>query len=299
MAERIPVIVNPAARSSRAGGMVARVQALRPEPELHFTESVGHATEIAERLAREGRELVVAAGGDGTVNEVLQGLCRVNATRPNPATHTALGTLPAGTMNVFAYEIGFPSHAHWVQPWQIISSGARRSIDLWMANDQYFLQLAGVGLDAEIIRRTTSAAKKKLGPLAYVLSAVEVLKVQSPALSLQIPGRPALCGSTVLIGNGRNYGGRFTMFPNAKANDGLLDVLIFREPLNAWHAAQLLRGALADGYTHSEDLDYLQLPSFTVSSNIETAMEVDGELSGCTPVTFKRAPFDLRIAAGQ
>ena len=297
MAERIPVIMNPAARSTKAARMVATVKALKPEPEMLYTAYAGHAALIAEQLAKEGRELVVAAGGDGTVNEVLQGLCKVNATRPDFASHTALGTLPAGTMNVFAYEIGFPSHRKLSRPWQIMSTGARKTIDLWMANDQYFLQLAGVGLDAEVVRETTWDMKKRYGPLSYVMSGIRVLNKRPPCLSVRLPGRPDLLGSLVLVGNGRHYGGPFSMFRRARQRDGLLDVVIFRERLNAWHGLQMLRGALLDGYRSSEDIDYLQLDEFTVVAETSTALQVDGELCGQTPVAFKKAPFPLRIAA--
>ncbi len=297
MPERIPVIMNPAARSTKAAHMVARVKALHPEPEMHYTRHVGHATEIAERLAREGRELVVAAGGDGTVNEVLQGLCRVNATRPDVNTHTALGTLPAGTMNVFAYEIGYPSHRELVQPWRVMSGGARRWVDLWKANDHYFVQLAGVGIDAEIVRQTTWEMKKRLGPLSYVVAALRVLGADSPVLSVKVAGRPDLHGSLVLVGNGRNYGGRFSLFRDARQDDGLLDVIVFRERFNAWQALQVLRGTLLDGYASSEDLDYLQLSEFTVTSTGDSPLQVDGELCERTPVTFCKAGFPLRIAA--
>ena len=297
MAERIPVIMNPAARSTKAAQMVATVRALKPEPEMHYTSYPGHATLIAEQLAREGRELVVAAGGDGTVNEVLQGLCRVNATRKDVAAHTALGTLPAGTMNVFAYEIGFLSHRKLSRPWKIMSSGARKSIDLWMANDQYFLQLAGVGLDAEVVRHTTWDMKKRFGPLSYVMSGIRELNKRPPHLTVHVPGRPDLLGSMVLVGNGRHYGGAFSMFRKARQRDGLLDVLIFRERLNFLHALQMFKGALLDSYKSSEDIDYLQLAEFNVVSEADTALQVDGELSGHTPVTFKKAPFPLRIAA--
>ena len=211
----IPIIMNPAARSSTAARMLGVVQRLNPAPEIHFTDGPGHASSIAEQLALEGRELVVAAGGDGTVNEVLQGLCKVNATRPDPSTHTALGTLPAGTMNVFAYEIGFQSHKDLINPWRVITSGARREIDLWLANDHYFLQLAGIGIDAEIVRQTTSEMKQRLGPLSYGLSALNVLSAPMPSLTVSSPGRPELHGCQVVVGNGRNYGGRFTLFPAA------------------------------------------------------------------------------------
>lgn len=297
MPDRIPIIMNPAARSRRASRVVSQLEALRPAPELHFTERPGHATEIAERLAREDRELVVAAGGDGTVNEVLQGLCKVNAERPDPAAHTALGVLPAGTMNVFALELGYHSHKELVEPWRITSSGARRQLDLWMANGQYFVQMAGVGLDAEIVRQTTPVMKNMLGPLSYVLSAFKVLRDKAPVISVIVDGRPPLRGSMVLVGNGRNYGGRFRMFRHAQHTDGMLDVLIFREPVNLLHAAQLLAGSLFGLFDLTEDIDYLQLREFTVKADKPTALEVDGEVSGGTPVTFRKAPFPLRVAA--
>ena len=297
MAERIPLIVNPAARSRRASRAVGQLQALRPEPEIFFTEYPGHATEIAERLAREGRELVVAAGGDGTVNEVLQGLCKVNATRRDPATHTALGTLPAGTMNVFALELGFSSHKRLEEPWRITTSGARRTVDLWLANEQYFVQLAGVGMDAEIIRRTSSTMKNLLGPLSYGLSGLRVVRVLPPVLTVQGEGRPPVRGSIVLVGNGTNYGGRFRMFRYAKHTDGKLDVLIVRDPINLLHAMQILCGVYFGWFHKAEDIDYLQLSEFTVTADKQTAAEVDGELSGTTPVRFRKAPFPLRVAA--
>ena len=297
MPERIPVIVNPAARSRRASLVVEQLRALDPPPELHLTEHPGHATEIAERLAREGRELVVAAGGDGTVNEVLQGLCKVNATRRDVNSHTALGALPAGTMNVFALELGYRSHRQLTKPWRIMAGGARRQVDLWQANEQYFVQLAGIGLDAEIIRQTTSEAKNRLGPLSYLLSALKVINQKGPVLTVSTEGRPDLHGSLVLVGNGRNYGGRFRMFRYAEHTDGLLDVLIFREPINLWNGLQLLRGTLFGGYRRKEDIDYLQFSQFKVTCDREIAFEVDGEFAGMAPVTFKKAGFPLRVAA--
>ncbi len=297
MPDRVPLIVNPAARSRHAVRAVAQLRALDPAPELYFTERPGHATEIAEKLANEGRELVVAAGGDGTVNEVLQGLCRVNATRPDVASHTALGTLPAGTMNVFALELGYRSHKELAGPWRIMTGGARRQVDLWEANGQYFVQLAGIGFDAEIIRHTTSESKNRLGPLSYLFSALKVIRQPSPLLTVTVEGRPDLHGSLVLVGNGRNYGGRFRMFRYARHSDGRLDVLIFREPINLWNGLQLLRGTFFGGYRRKEDIDYLQLDQFTVTSEREVAFEVDGELAGRTPVTFNKSSFPLRVAA--
>jgi YegS/Rv2252/BmrU family lipid kinase len=295
---RIAVIMNPAARSARAAQMVAKFRALEPSPDLHLTHSVGHATELAQQLAQEGAKTIVAAGGDGTVNEVLQGICRFNESCADPAQHVTLGTMPAGTMNVFAYELGFQSHLDLSRPWSVIQSGVSHEIDLWMANSRYFLQLAGVGLDAEIVRLTTWEQKRRFGPLSYVMSAISLLQRPVPVISVQCEGRPEMHGSMLLIGNGGHYGGPFKIFPHASLTDGKLDLILFREKnINAWHAMQMLQGMLVDGYRDTADIDYFQVDTFSVSCAEGTALELDGELAGATPVSFRKAPFRLRVAA--
>lgn len=295
MPERIPVILNPAARSTQAAARENAIRSLSPAPELVLTSGPGQATELAEKLAREGHPLIVAAGGDGTMNEVLQGICRVNAERPPGEKHTALGVLPVGTMNVFSLELGLPSQ-DIAACWRQISSGGRKEIDLWMANQQYFVQLAGVGFDAEIIQETSWESKKRFGPLSYVMSAAQVLTRKPPVLSVHVDGRPALHGSVVLVGAGRHYGGPVPVFPKASNQDGRLDVLIFRG-LGGWEFAQMLRAILEGGYEPAEDIDYLQLREFTVTAEPQAPLEVDGELAGeGTPVLFQPAPFRLQIA---
>ncbi len=295
MPAKIPVILNPAARSMQAAAREKALRSLSPEPELIITQGPGQATEIAEKLARAGHPLVVAAGGDGTMNEVLQGLCRVNAERAPGEPHTALGVLPVGTMNVFSLELGLPS-ADIGACWSQIAGGSSREIDLWMANDQYFVQLAGVGFDAEIIQETSWESKKRFGPLSYVMSAVQVLTRKPPVLTVTMEGRPALHGSVVLVGAGRHYGGPVPVFREASNQDGLLDVLVFRG-LGGWEFAQMLRAILVDGYEPAEDIDYVQVREFTVTASPEAPLEVDGELAGIgTPVIFKPAPFKMRVA---
>lgn len=293
--EKIPVILNPAARSTQAAAREKVIRALSPEPELILTTSPGEATDIATRLAQEGRPLVVAAGGDGTMNEVLQGVCRVNASRGPGEKHTALGVLPVGTMNVFSLELGMPA-ADIQECWRMVSSGRSREIDLWQAGEQYFVQLAGVGFDAEIIQETPWERKKRFGPLSYVMSAVQVLARTPPVLTVSAPGRPDFHGSVVLVGAGRHYGGPVPVFPKASQQDGLLDVLVFRG-LGGWEFAQMIRAIFEGGYEPAEDIDYLQLREFTVTATPEAPVEVDGELAPVkTPVTFRPAAFRLQVA---
>jgi len=292
----IPVILNPAARSTKAAALEHALRRLSPEPELHLTSGPGDAALIAEKLAAAGHELVVSAGGDGTMNEVLQGLCRANARRKPGEKHTALGVLPLGTMNVFSVELKLPGR-DIDGCWREITSGQRREVDLWMANDMYFAQLAGVGLDAQIVQETSWEAKKKFGPLSYVMSAVNVLMRPPPTLSVQIDGKAPLLGTVVLIGNGKHYGGPFPLFRDASNTDGKLDLIIFRG-LGGLEFLQLLRGMLLDGYQECEYLDYLQASEFTVTSDAgETPVELDGELAELNaPVVFRPAPFRLSVA---
>ena len=295
MSAPIPVILNPAAKSTQAAAREKVIRALSPAPELILTSAPGEATEIAAKLAKEGHPLVVAAGGDGTMNEVLQGICQVNAHRSAGEKHTALGVLPVGTMNVFSLEMGLPA-SDIANCWQKISSGRLKEIDLWLANEQYFVQLAGVGFDAEVIQETPWERKKKFGPLSYVMSAVQVLMRTPPAVRLQIAGRPDMHGSVVLIGAGRHYGGPVPVFPKSNNQDGLLDVIIFKG-LGGWEFAQMVRAILERGYDSALDIDYLQVRDFTVIAAPDAPFEVDGELAtGVTPVHFRAADFKIQIA---
>ena len=298
MASPVPIIINPAANSTKASAQMERIRRLQPAPEIHVTEGIGSAREIAESLALQGHSVVVAAGGDGTVNEVINGLGAA-ATQQSSAGQTkpavALGILPVGTMNVMAYELGLPGR-NLEACWELIHSGTTREIDLWQANDQYFAQLAGVGFDAEIVQQTPWEMKRRFGPLSYVMTAAKILGQEAPMLSVEIEGRPPLYGSVVLIGNGRHYGGPVPVFRDASNTDGLLDVLIMhqRRPLEAF---QFLSALVATGYQECNDIDYLQVKSLKVTSQQVVPYELDGELGLNTPVEFKAAPFKLRVRA--
>lgn len=289
----LPIILNPAARSSRAGSLEQRIRALQPAAGVHLTQGSGDAERIAFELAASGQKIVIAAGGDGTVNEVIHGISRHNLTVADHGQHTALGILPAGTMNVLAYEMKLPGR-DLEACWETIQLGHCREIDLWHANDSFFAQLAGVGLDAEIVQATTSEMKKRFGPLSYAISAASVLTREAPMLALHLDGRPPLYGSVVLIGNGAHYGGPVPVFRRAKNDDGLLDIIVFhqRRPLEVF---QFLRAVASGDFAECEDIDYLQASSFRVESEDVVPYEIDGELGEVTPVDFTLAPFKLKI----
>ena len=275
------IIFNPKARSEQSRGLADQLREVAPEAELRMTEGPGDARRLAAEAARDGFRVVAAAGGDGTVNEVANGLA---------GTGAALGVLPVGTMNVFAKEHGLPEGL--AEAWAVIRGNVIREIDLLAANDKHFIQLAGVGLDAQVVKETTWESKMNLGPLSYLISAAQIAARTPPRLFVEAGGTTTE-GSFVLIGNGRFYGAKLVLFPKAKCDDGLLDVLIFKT-LGYLDIARFLTGILIGRHTGMDDVEYFQVAEARVRCAEEVPVEVDGELSGTLPVIF-RVAGKLRI----
>ena len=283
--EKILVILNPAARSERAGGTWEKIRDL-PAATVQTTSAPGDARSIAEWAVAQGFATVVAAGGDGTINEVVNGIA---------SSDIALGILPVGTMNVFAAELGIPNNLP--KAWEIIQARHTRRIDLVRANDQYFVQLAGVGLDAQVVQATSRSFKKNFGPLSYLISAAQIALRAPPKLIVEHDGIRRE-GSFVLIGNGRYYGGPVTFFKDARIDDGKLDVLIFKN-LGYLDIARYLGTILMGKHTDLDDVDYFQTESVSVSSEEEVPVEVDGEVVTKLPVTFRISPRKLKVVVAQ
>jgi YegS/Rv2252/BmrU family lipid kinase len=279
--EDIVVILNPTAHSDRARDTWARIQAL-PGARLLPTAAPGDASRLAREQADAGRTIVVAAGGDGTINEVANGLA---------GSGTALGVLPVGTMNVFASELGLPTDLE--EAWDVICAGYTRQIDLAKANGQYFVQLAGVGIDALVVERTTREFKRNFGPLSYLFNAAQVAAQKPPRLIVQSE-EVTREGSFVLIGNGRYYGAPIKVFKDARLDDGKLDVLVMHN-LGYLDIIRYLTGVMTGMHTIFDDVEYFQTPELTVTSSDDVPVEVDGELAGKLPVRFTVAPCSLKV----
>lgn len=279
-------ILNPAARSDKAIKLRERIHALSGGVPMHLTSEAGDARQIAAQAVRDGVEVIIAAGGDGTLNEVINGI-------GHAPVH--LGILPVGTMNVFATEIGIPL-GNLEAAWKVIEQGKVISVDLPRANDTHFIQLAGVGLDAEVVRKTTADSKRALGPLSYLLTLVQVAAHKPPHILLEAEGDRLREGSFALIGNGRLYGGPFPVFKRANLQDGLLDVLVF-ENQSHWDVVRYFQ-AIAFG-THPElpDVEYFQTSSLKVTSSGDVPVELDGEIAGMLPCVFSIESQKLLVIA--
>jgi diacylglycerol kinase (ATP) len=280
------VILNPAAYGERANRLRSRVESLARDCTLYATAGPGQAESISRRAAAEGFEKIVAAGGDGTVNEVVNGLAGSAAT---------LGLLPIGTVNVFAMELGLPSH-NLEMCWEIIQNDKTRLIDLPNANGKYFVQLAGVGLDAQAVKETSAVLKRNFGPLSYLVSAAQIATRQPPRLFLESEDSALKEGSLILVGNGRRYGGPFPFFKHAVIDDGLLDVVAFKQ-LGYLEIIKYLQDVFFSSEIRLPEVEYFQTRRLRVTSDQEVPVELDGELVGNCPVEFQIRERTLRVLA--
>ena len=277
------IILNPAAHSEKAVRFTERIHQLCAGGEVRLTSMPGDAERIAQEAAVEGATTVIAAGGDGTINEVVNGLVASG----NRAIR--LGILPVGTMNVFAVELGIPLNS-LEKAWEIILKDEIRHLDLPVCTtsegSRCFVQLAGVGLDAEVVRRTTRESKKSLGPLSYLLSLAQVAGVKPPPVTLQSHDGTVRTGSFVLIGNGRFYGGPFKMFRQGSPCDGLIDVLVFRNQ-SPWDLLRYMHAILIGQHAELSDVEYFQTDSLSLHSESPVPYELDGEMAGYLPISLR------------
>ena len=253
---------------------------------MRLTSEAGDARRIAAEAVREGFEVIIAAGGDGTLNEVVNGI---------GGSTVRLGILPVGTMNVFATELGIPQ-GNLERAWSVIEQGKVVEVDLPKANDTHFIQLAGVGLDAEVVRKTTADSKKALGPLSYLLTLVQVAAHKPSRVMLEAEGGRISEGSFALIGNGRLYGGPFPVFQRASLFDGLLDVLVFQNQSH-WDVVRYFQAIAFGTHPQLPDVEYFQTSTLRVTSSGDVPVELDGEVAGMLPCLFSVSSQKLRVLA--
>jgi YegS/Rv2252/BmrU family lipid kinase len=280
------IILNPAAHSDRAQRKRAQVESLAHDCVVCATTRTGEAEFMARRGIEEGFEKIVAAGGDGTVNEVVNGLAGTSAT---------LGLLPIGTMNVFATELGLPTYDLELC-WDIIQADTTRAVDLPKANQKFFVQLAGVGLDAQVVKETSNQLKRSFGPVSYLISAVQIAARKPPRLFIQSEDATIDEGSFVLVGNGRLYGGPFPFFKHAVIDDGLLDVIVFKR-LGYLEIIKYLQDVIFSSDIRVPEIEYFQTRRLRVESEEAVPVELDGELVGNCPVEFSLSERSLRVLA--
>jgi diacylglycerol kinase (ATP) len=291
------VIFNPTARGDKARRFRRHLDAISHESALKMTTVAGGARQLAKDAVAEGFEIIVAGGGDGTVNEVLNGI----GDAPDGFERARLGVLPLGTVNVFARELSIPAKLE--SAWEVIRQERESKIDLpWVefgANGnrqkRYFVQLAGAGLDARAIELVKWQVKKIVGPLAYVMAGFHAL--MGPPSKIGVTGgQHSSAGGLVMIGNGRLYGGEFRLFPKADLRDGLLEICILPR-VNWFTLVRCSPELLLRGVLPSSAHELFQAETVTLTSESPTPLQIDGELIGQLPATFALDRSRLRVIA--
>ncbi|MDP9311696.1 MAG: diacylglycerol kinase family lipid kinase [Chloroflexota bacterium] len=285
---RARIVLNPRAGNAEDIGRISAAlkvwRARGWQVDVTPTTYAGHAIELAREAAAQGYDVVVAAGGDGTVNEVVNGIARTNA---------ALAVLPVGTGNVWVRELKLP-----LRPDAAAASIDMRNIielDLGLAGDRYFLLMAGVGFDAAVTRAVDPAAKRKLGLLAYIVQAVLTARdIRGKRVRIMIDGRQVRGRVLmVVISNSRLYGGFLQITHHASLTDGLLDVAVIKGQ-DVRSAPLHILSILLRRYNLNPDMDYYRAREVHISGVDPLEVQVDGDAIGMTPMTFQVAPAALR-----
>lgn len=294
---RACVIFNPTAKGNRARHFRKHLDELGANATFKMTTHAGAARELACAAVNEGFDTIVAAGGDGTLNEVVNGM----GDAPDGYARARFAVVPLGTVNVFALELGIPFKLR--DAWQIILNGKERLIDLPEAEfhikekpvRRKFLQLAGAGWDARAVELVSWELKKRIGRFAYVWAGLGALKPRESKVHLQTNGS-AHRGDFVLIGNGRFYAGKYPFLHRAELADGLLDVTVFPE-FNWKTMPACMTNFIFGRYFRPGAQPYCQWPTLSLTSDQVTPLQLDGELVGHLPAKISLLPKTLRVIA--
>jgi diacylglycerol kinase (ATP) len=282
----IDVIYNPVA-GPKVVNRINRVRSYLSVRGLPFrireTGGPGDAFVMAREAAHEGVETVVAVGGDGTVNEVANGLA---------GSDTRLAVVPHGTANVFAREFSLPESVEGCL--DLLFSGETISVRMAKANEHRFVLLASAGFDAEVMERMNPRQKNIIGIAAYVLCGARHLLRSQPPLWLEFPDGERVEAQVVIVARGKKYGGNVTIAPGGDITGDTFQVIALLRK-GRWSIMKFALDALRGKHTASRHVLVRESPSLFVRSAIPSACQVDGEYLGPLPVRFTMTKSNLRL----
>lgn len=268
--------------------VVEKLKNNKVDLDLYYTKKVGDAREVSKEIKENEFDVVAVMGGDGTINEVINGLLPTNI----PIT-----IIPSGVANVFANEVGIPINP--LKACEAIYKGSLYEVDLGKINDSYFLSLASIGFDSHVLKDTPSSLKRKYGKLAYIYTGLKTVFSYEPSpiyvkFEDEDNSKKKKCYFMV-VGNVSIYGTPYVkMTPKASVNDGLLDVCLFKKE-NFINYFRYFLGAIFRIHTQFPDVEYFQTEKLYVESEKPLLVEVDGDVWGELPITFSILNKGLKI----
>ncbi len=298
---RVKIIMNPWSDQRRAVQRQAEIETLTQRyggADITLTERPGHATELARQAVDDGYDLVVAAGGDGTVHEVVNGLVR------GGESHTKLGVIPIGSGNDFAFGLGIPLTVEGAV--ERLYSGKERRVDLGRVEDEhgrfrYFDNNFGLGMDAMVVARTESITRV-YGFFMYLLAVLQTIAFYY--LKMRIEARfddEIIAQETLLLamGIGPRGGGGFFLTPGAVQDDDLIQSCTV-SPISRLHMIYLLIKSLKGRHISSKHVNMRQNRRIVINANMPAPIHVDGEMfaypkDNVRQVTVTSVPGALRV----
>ncbi|MCR9213183.1 MAG: diacylglycerol kinase family lipid kinase [Proteobacteria bacterium] len=290
MLNRVLVIHNPVAGRRTKKRLDQFLTLLhQSEFEVRVWETTASGDARVQAANSSDIDIIIAAGGDGTVNEVLNGVYERETDQPLPA----LGFLPLGTANVLALELGLPSDPQ--QLFELLQAGRTYDIRPGIANGRRFLLMASVGVDARAVAAVTPPLKRKFGAFAYIIGAIQSMGSGAPTFHVTINGEE-LTAKTIILTRSQKYGGPFTLAEDAGLKTQIMQAVLFRS--SGYIAAIRYGIGLALGrLKHHKDIVFLNVDEVEVTCEVPDPVQIDGDVASQLPLKVSIDVQPIRFLA--
>jgi len=305
MAREMKLIVNPAAANGGVGKRWPQIHDfLRSQGadfDAELTKAPGHAIELARQAMEKGYKIIVAVGGDGTVNEVINGLVVEGTT----GADVALGMIPYGVGTDLARTLGIPRD--YKEACKLLLRGERRTVDLGQITcihegreiTRYFINAAGLGFDAEVAELTNRLSKLKAlgGTIPYVISVlITLVTYRNKRMDITFDGRNLKARvNLAMVCNGQYLAGGMHMAPHASLDDGSFDLIIVGDFGKLELVATFPRVYKGTHLTHPKVDEYRDVKKVRIESQERALIQAEGEIVGEAPATFRIIPHALQV----
>ncbi|MDP9324939.1 MAG: diacylglycerol kinase family lipid kinase [Candidatus Dormibacteraeota bacterium] len=296
-------VVNPASANGRTGkewpGLSAKLTSLGIEHEAALTRAPAEATKLTATALRNGADVVVAVGGDGTLNEVANGFF-LNG---DPPPGSAIALMPYGTGGDFRRTFGIPTELEKVA--EMLKSNSQRKIDAGRINMQslddipltrHFVNIADAGIGGVVVDRVNHASKILGGKATFNLVSLRtLLTFKPPVVEVRTDERNwEGKAQNVVIANGEYFGGSMHVAPGAKPDDGKFDIVVFGD-IGGFEAIRQINDIYKASHVKNPKVQTWRAAEVEVLSGERVLIDVDGEMCGTLPAKFKVLPQALKL----
>jgi len=290
---KMKLIVNPLAGGKKVDTYLPIIREILGKGNtlsLAITKEKNGAFQEAQKVGQEGYDLVVVCGGDGTFNEVINGVVYSHSSIP-------IGFVPCGTSNIYALSAGIPLDP--IRACQVILKKYIKKIDLGKVGTgisaRYFVSMAGIGYDASVIKSLKSNLVRTFGgiPAHLVAGLCELINYRGTELSIKLNGSSCR-GFQVIICNGSFYGISSLIAPEADMADGYLDVILFKNGKRR-DILRYVLGILRERHLNFKDVEYTKAKKIEIDAPDEVWIQVDGESMGTLPQKFEVYPQAIQV----